>query len=624
MSGFLTVLLQDDLCFSAEHRSEIIQKTKMLSSNMKHEEMVFYDKNIAFGYKGDVHKSKEQPYRFGQDRYCMMFAGEIFNKHSLQKQVEDKGVVLESNGVLEIVAALFQLKGTAAFEELNGMFAIAIVDFKERKLYGARDPFGIKPLYYLDSEAEIIVATDKKSVLFNSYEHCIAKKSLQHYLSYQYVPEPLTLTGGIYKLKPGHYFEKRMGGTVSMQQYFSPRFRPVTAHKYQMAHRTREVLAESIQRQMPAEGAVGSFLSGGIDSAIIATMAKEVYPQLKTFSVGFAEKGYSEIEAAKETADKLGLEHISHVITPDEFVRVLPEVVLALGDPLADPAAIPLFIAAREAKKHVDTIFSGEGADELFGGYQIYREPHALKLFNYIPDGIHKALRNLAAILPEGVKGKGFLIRGTTPLVERYIGNAKIFEEEEKRKVMLEYSESCTYQTITKEIYNRVQDEDFITQMQFVDLHTWLPGDILLKAEKLTKANAIELRLPFMDKNVFDVARMIPVSERIKGRTTKAILRDAFKGEVPDAALHRKKLGFPVPIKLWLKRELYLWAKQLIEESEIDEFISKEYVMKLLEQHSTNKGDYSRKIWTVLMFILWHQQFAKEQHNAFTETRRYA
>lgn len=365
---------------------------------------------------------------------------------------------------------------------------------------------------------------------------------------------------------------------------------------------------------MRSDVPVGSFLSGGIDSSFIVSLAKQINPQLKTFSVGFEREGFSEVDVAQETAAALNLENISYIITPDEFIRELPKIIWHMDDPLADPAAVPLYFVAREASKQVKVVLSGEGADELFGGYNIYREPYSLRMFNYIPTAIKQLLKVLSQILPDGVKGKSFIERGVTPLEERYIGNAKMFEEKEKEVLLAHYRQNFDYKNVTKQVYKQSQGYDPVSKMQNLDIHTWLRGDILLKADKMTMAHSIELRVPFLDIEVFNIASKINSKQKINNNTTKYILRKAAEGIVPDHVLNRKKLGFPVPIRHWLKDEIYEWAVDIIDLSPTDYLFNKQEIKKLLEQHVTNKKDNSRKLWTILIFMIWHEVFIENQY----------
>ncbi|MFL6517674.1 MAG: asparagine synthetase B family protein, partial [Bacillus sp. (in: firmicutes)] len=311
----------------------------------------------------------------------------------------------------------------------------------------------------------------------------------------------------------------------------------------------------------------------------------------------------------------LGVENISYVISPQEYMNEIPKIMWHMDDPLADPACVPLYFVAREARKHVTVVLSGEGADELFGGYNIYHEPQSLEVFNKIPRAGKVLLKGIANMMPEGMRGKSFIERGVTPMEERYIGNAKMFTEEEKRELLNVYREGLDYTDITKPLYTESRGYDPVDRMQYIDIHTWMRGDILLKADKMTMAHSLELRVPFLDKEVFEVASKIPTSLKTAHGTTKYILRKAAEGVVPAHVLDRKKLGFPVPIRHWLKDEMNEWAKNIIRVSNTDHLINKTYVLQLLEDHCQGKADNSRKIWTVLMFMVWHQVYVEDVYS---------
>ena len=393
------------------------------------------------------------------------------------------------------------------------------------------------------------------------------------------------MSEGIYKLEPGHYFIKRIGSSMEIKRYWKAAFHPVQKSETEFVKEIKDGLIDSVQLHMRSDVPVGAFLSGGIDSSFIASIAKEFHPAIKTFSVGFERDGYSEIDVAKETAEKIGVENISYVISPEEFMNEIPKIMWYMDDPLADPACVPLYFVAKLARKHVTVVLSGEGADELFGGYNIYREPKSLEIFNKMPHFGKVFLRNLSKLMPEGMKGKSFIERGTTPFEERYIGNAKIFSEAEKRQLLHMYNDRLHYTDITKPLYQESQGYDPVDTMQYIDIHTWMRGDILLKADRVTMAHSLELRVPFLDKEVFRIASQIPTSLKTANGTTKYILRKAAGGIVPNHVLDRKKLGFPVPLRHWLKAEMNDWAKNIIRESNTDHLINKKYVLNLLEQH---------------------------------------
>ncbi|MBO1909991.1 asparagine synthase (glutamine-hydrolyzing), partial [Microvirga sp. 3-52] len=416
-------------------------------------------------------------------------------------------------------------------------------DKQERKLFGARDSFGIKPIYFLELDDIAYFSSSKQSLLLIENME-IDKDAVQHYFSFQYVPEPSTMTRGIRKLLPGHYFTKCVGQEMKLECYWKPNFNPVHLDEFQSINEIRDVLSNSVDVHMRGDLPCGAFLSGGIDSTIIVSLAKRVNPQIQTFTVGFERDGYSEVDVAQQTADKLQLDNISYIISPEEFIEELPKIVWHLGDPMADPSAVPLYFAAREAKKHVGVVLSGEGADELFGGYNIYLEPHSLRFFNYIPQPIKVMLGKVSRLLPDGFKGKSFIERGITPLEQRYIGNAKIFNEIEKRVLLQSYNSTMHYTHITKPIYDDSMGYDAVTKMRNIDIHTWLRGDILVKADRMSFAHSLELRLPFLDEKVFDVASKLRTNDKVRNNMTKYSLRKAAEGLVPTHVLESTEIRF--------------------------------------------------------------------------------
>ncbi|MFC4558594.1 asparagine synthase (glutamine-hydrolyzing) [Virgibacillus kekensis] len=614
MCGFIGMFRNNPVAPTDEQLTSFKKQNNIIDHRGPDDEGYYHDDYVSFGFRRlsiiDL-ESGAQPLSYNDEKIWLIFNGEIYNYVELREELLKEGYAFDTESDTEVIAALFKKYKEKAFEHLRGMFSILVWDKEAEELYGARDPFGIKPLFYRETEEGIIFASEKKSITLMMEQEEVDSEALQHYLSFQFVPEPLTMTQGIKKVEPGHYFVKKTGEPISFTRYWHATFRPALMEKQDWIKRIQDVMYDSVKVHMRSDVPVGSFLSGGIDSTIIVAMAKRYNPNIKTFSVGFEREGYSEVDVAKETAEKLGVENISYIISPEEYVEKLPKIMWHMDDPLADPACVPLYFVSREARKHVTVVLSGEGSDELFGGYNIYREPESLKMFHSIPTPARTLLGRVAEAIPEGVRGKSFLERGTTPLKERYIGNAKMFEEKEKRKLLKSFNENLSYQQITGKLYDTVSEYPLVNQMQYVDIHTWMRGDILLKADKMTMANSLELRVPFLDKEVFKVASEIPVDLKIANGTTKSILREASRGIIPDHVLDRKKLGFPVPIRHWLKDELNGWAKQLIQESQTDHLLYKSYILNLLDDHCQGKGDYSRKIWTVLMFMLWHQIYVE-------------
>lgn len=564
-------------------------------------------------YQLELDLEKEEKFTLYKGRFVVVLDGKIYNHKQLRTELMKKGCIFETSSEIEVIAALFAEKGVDAFRELRGMFAIVIWDNLEKTLIAARDPFGIRSLYYMDREEEFLFSYLKEEIIKVKGKLSFYDQALQHYLSFQYVPTPMTLTKEISRLEPGKYLIKKPQQPLQLYRYFHATFQPVDGNEKQIINRIQEVLVDSVNTHIQDADKIGAFLSGGIDSSLLVGIAKKINPSIKTFSVGFEEDGFSEIPIAQRTADELGVENHSYIIKPEEYVNSLPTIIRFLGDPLADPSCVPLYFAAKMASEHTNVVLSGEGADELFGGYQIYREFESLKLFQHLPATLLKWLNRMSKIIPEGIIGKSYLARGTTPLKERYIGNAKIFEEKDKKQFLKTYQEENHYRLITDDLFQQMIEEHPSHQMQYIDIHTWLPGDILVKADRMSRAHSLSLRAPFLDKEVFLVARKIPVKYKISEKQTKQILRKAAKDFVPEHVVERKKLGFPVPTRKWLRDELFDWAQEIILASETGYLLDKSYCLKLLIDHATGKRDNARKIWTILVFMVWHQVHMEKQ-----------
>jgi asparagine synthase (glutamine-hydrolysing) len=562
----------------------------------------------------DVEKS-HQPIWYAGRRYVMTFNGEIYNYIELREElVREFGAEFATNGDSEVILAAYHYWGSDAIKKLRGMFAFLIWDTQSRTAFGGRDPFGIKPLYYTITDDGLHVASEKKALMpfcatASIGDAGIDTASLSHYLTLQYVPEPGTLTRGISRLGSGECFTYSPGGSLDISRYWTPEFRPtpVTDQERKFAE-IREVLRESVRIHMRSDVPVGAFLSSGIDSTAVVALAREFNPNILTFTAALDVEGYSELDVAQDSARHLGVKTFPVVVDAAMMMDALPKIVWHLDDPVADPALVPLYYVAKLAAEHVTVALSGEGADEFFGGYTIYREPLSLRAVTGLPDGLQRGLRAVSKVIPEGVRGKSFLERGTTPIAERYYGNARMFTEEEKRGLLRRYDPAVRYTDITDEIYAEAADLDDVTKMQYVDLYTWLRGDILVKADRMSMANSLEVRVPFLDYEVFAAAANLPVELKLPPRSveTKYALRQALRGIVPPEIVNRVKLGFPTPIRVWLKNEMYAWAREIFASSGAGQLIDLGYAQRLLDAHRAGEGEHSRKVWTLLIFCLWH------------------
>ncbi|MFJ8916945.1 asparagine synthase (glutamine-hydrolyzing) [Amycolatopsis sp. NPDC102389] len=558
------------------------------------------------------------------ERYTLNFNGEIYNYKELRDELSaEHGAKFATEGDGEAIVAAYHYLGDEAVKKLRGMFAFLIWDSQEKVVFGARDPFGIKPLFYSAGPGKVAFSSEKKSLLELSsvlgVEDELDKTALQHYLVLQYVPEPESMHTGVRRVESGTSFRVVPGGNVEFTRYFHPQFnaKPVNsqAEADELYERIADVMRDSVGKHMISDPdvTVGAFLSGGIDSTATATLAKEHNPNLIAFTTGFEREGYSEVDVAAESAAAIGVKHVVRTVSADEMMEALPLIVWYLDDPVADPALVPLWFIAREARKHVKAVLSGEGADELFCGYTIYNEPISLAPFEKIPGGMRKIIGKVSTKIPEGTRGKDLLRRGALPLEDRYYGNARNFRDDQLRKVLRTYEDGIGFKDVTAPWYKISESWDPVARMQHVDLYTWLRGDILVKADKVTMANSLELRVPFLDAEVFKVASTIPLDQKLAHGTTKYALRQALAKIIPGHVLNRRKLGFPVPIRLWLRNEMYDWAKGIISDSQTDALLDKKAVLALLEEHKAGQLDRSRQLWALLVFMLWHGIFVENR-----------
>jgi len=586
------------------------------------------DPDVVFGFNRlaivDVAGS-HQPLLWGPsgepDRYVVVFNGEIYNHPELRVELGACGAGFATDGDTEVIAAAYHHWGADAVRRLRGMFAFLIWDTRERVLFAARDPFGIKPLYYLTGPGGTAFASERKSLRAlapavrggaGSAETPVDPPALQHYLLLQYVPEPATLDPEVHRLESGCHLTLRPGDPVRPRRYFVPHLRARPVPDQDALHaRIAETLRDSVAKHLRADVGVGAFLSGGIDSTAIAALAREHDPELMTFTTGFEHEGYSEVDVAAQTAAALGVRHVVRTISAEEVMQALPLIVWYLDDPVADPALVPLWFIAREARRHVKVVLSGEGADELFGGYAIYREPISLSAFERVPGAVRALLGRVSGRLPEGMRGKDLLRRGALSLEQRYYGNARIFRDDQLAAVLRNHDPCRSHTEVTAAHYRDSRGWDPVARMQHVDLFTWLRGDILVKADAMTMAHSLELRVPFLDQEVFAVASDLPVTQKIGKDTrgqhaTKYALRRALAPIVPPHVLNRPKLGFPVPIRHWLRAQMHDWARSLVRESQAGHLLDLRAVEAMLDAHRDGPVDHSRRIWALLVFLLWH------------------
>lgn len=572
----------------------------------------YIDDGVSMGFRRlsiiDLEGGHQPIYNETKDM-VITFNGEIYNYQELREDLIAKGHVMGSNADTEVLLHGYEEYGEDLLPKLRGMFTFVIWDAKNETFFGARDFFGIKPFYYALQDGQMIYGSEIKSILeYPSFKREVNTEALENYLTFQYSVLPETFFKGVFRLMPAHCFTFK-NGELNIKRYWEPKFENNENKSLdEFIEEIDAAMQDSVKKHKISDVEVGSFLSSGVDSSYVAAS----FHGDKTFTVGFDYEKYNEIDFAKALSQKIGIENHSKLITTEEYWDTLGKVQYHMDEPLADPSAIALYFVSQTAAKHVKVALSGEGADEFFGGYNIYREPHDLRPITRLPKPVRKGLGAMAKCLPK-MKGKNYLIRGSKDLHERFIGNAFMLSEEERERILKNPTGNYHHTRLTKPFYDKVKDQDDVTKMQYIDIHFWLIGDILLKADKMSMAHSLEVRVPFLDRIVFDVARTVPTKYKVNQENTKYAMRQAAHRYLPDMVAEKKKLGFPVPIRIWLKEDKYYnIVKDAFTSKAAQEFFKTEEIVKYLDDHRAGKADNSRKIWTIFMFLVWHKQYFEE------------
>lgn len=549
-------------------------------------------------------------------RIWIVCDGKIDNDPSLRKKLLMNGHQFCSESSSETILHLYEEYGSDCVHHLRGAFAFVIWDEREDRLFAARDHFGIKPLYFTYDGETLLCSSELKSLLHTG--RCarnLDRQSLLFYLTYQYVPAPRTMVEGVSKLPAAHRLIVQ-GGQIRVERYWRPEFEPATQPVEERCQTIRTTLQNAVKQQMLNGRSVGCFLSSGIDSTAIAALMRQEGP-LKTFSVGFQGK-HNECLIAKETAKVLGTDHRERIIEEQDYFNAVEECIWFQDEPVADPSAVALYLLSQLASQHVKVVLSGEGADECFGGYRLYQEPLALSALQWMPQSLKDTLHRSVRPLPH-FYGKNYILRATTPLEKRFIGNAKIFTDDIANLITEQhkYDGMLNAYEWARQYYDRVQHNDDITRMQYIDLNLWLPDNILTKADKMALAHSLDLRLPFLDFNVFDVARKIPAACRVDKTMTKRLLREALQEIVPRHVLRRPKLGFPVPLRQWLTGKRGDECLAVIRSSGLRQYLNLNEVEQLIRQHQDGKANHARKIWVIYVLAQWYTLFLEGHPSAF-------
>lgn len=582
---------------------------KNMSKRIEHRgpdgEGYYTDDLVAFGQRRlsiiDLEGGK-QPMFDKDEKLVVIFNGEIYNYKELKEELSD--YPFQTNSDTEVLLYGYKEWGTDLPKHLRGMFAFALWDIENKRLFCARDHFGIKPFYYGEFDGCFMFASEIKSFLEHpKFKKELNKEIIPSYLSFSFTPTTETLFKGVKRLDAGCSLIYE-NNTLIVDRYFDLSFSENDKNLEENVKIISEVMKDSVEHHMISDVEVGSFLSSGIDSSYLVSLAK---PD-KTYTVGYDIPRYNEIDYAKDLADRLGIQNTCKKITKEEYMEVLPKIMYHMDEPASDPAAVALYFVANLASKDLKVVLSGEGADEFFGGYNYYREEIDYKFYNKIPFFIRNLISRFFSLLPE-IRGINFLVRRGQKLEDHYIGVNKVFSDKEAKKI-LTIPVTLTNKEITRPVYEKFSSESNIIKMQAIDINFWLMKDILQKADRMTMANSLEGRVPFIDIEVFKVASQLPFDFKVTKENTKVALREAAKEVIPNESYKKKKLGFPVPIRDWMKDDdVYKEILATFNQEYVLEFFNRDYLVELLDQHKDGKKDNYRKVWNVYCFIKWYEVF---------------
>lgn len=567
----------------------------------------YIDDDIALAHRRlsiiDLDGGKQPLYNEDKS-VVVIFNGEIYNYIELTSELKKLGHKFKTSSDTEVLVHGYEQWGKDLPKKLRGMFAFAIYDIDKKTLFLARDNFGIKPLYYAYMNNTFMFASEIKCFLDNPFfTKELNEDLIGPYLSFSFTPTNETFFKGVFRLEPGCSLTFK-NNKIFKDRYFKLTFKEKEKEYETCVSDIQNIMRDSVNHHMLADVEVGSFLSSGIDSSYLVCLA---HPD-KTYTVGYDIDRYNEINYAKDLASKMNIKNTSKKITKKEYMRIIPKIMYHMDEPTSDPAAVALYFVANLARQDVKVVLSGEGADEFFGGYNTYREEVDYKFYNKIPFFIRKIISKVCSLLPE-VRGINFLVRRGQKLEDNYIGVNKVYSEKECKKVLNKPS-NIRNKDITKEIYDEFKDESNIVKMQAIDINYWLIKDILQKADKMTMANSLEGRVPFVDKEVFKVASSLPFDYKVTKKNTKVALRDAAKEVIPNESYKKKKLGFPVPIRAWMREDdVYTEIKNTFLSDNAKKYFNQKYIIKLLDEHKNNKKDNYRKVWTVYVFLKWYEEF---------------
>lgn len=575
----------------------------------------FIDEGVALGFRRlsiiDL-EGGSQPIYNEDETKIITFNGEIYNYQSIREDLIAKGHIFRTHADTEVLLHGYEEYGVELLQKIRGMFAFVIWDTEKQELFGARDHFGIKPLYYAQMNGTFMYGSEIKSFLKHpNFVKELNKEALKPYMTFQYSALDETFFKNVYRIKEGHYFTYK-DGELKIEQYWDVDEKETDLTLDETVDLIDKTVVSSVEAHRIADVEVGSFLSSGVDSSYVTAVLRPEH----SYSIGFGDKTYNESVEAKKLAELINLNNTSRVVTGDEAFDYFPLIQYHLDEPDSNPSCVPLYFLAELASRDVRVALSGEGADELFAGYQAYGMNTNSKMVKVVAEGLKKLPKGMRYKIGRGLKGKTFrgalhLYTSLAPAEDFFIGQAKVFEEEEAVEYLQPtYQSSPSVKDIIQVHYDQVQDMSEIKKMQYLDMHQWMPKDILLKADKLSMASSLEVRVPLLDKELMKVSEQVPTKYLINAENTKYAFRQAAARHLPEEWYNREKLGFPVPIKDWLREEKYYKIiRNLFEQEFVKEFFDQEKILKLLDDNFEGKADGRRKIWTIYTFLTWYQVY---------------
>ena len=572
----------------------------------------YFDKDVNFGFRRlsiiDLHEGS-QPILNESGDTAIIFNGEIYNYQELREDLVAKGYKFKTHTDTEVILHGYEEYGEEGIlAKLRGMFAFTIWDSKKEKLFGARDHFGIKPYYYALLDGDLLFGSEVKSFLkYPKFKKAVNEKALKHYLVFQYNPLEETFFKGVKKLRPGHYYIYE-NGKMEIKTYYNLTLDYKDMTFDEAVGKIEKEVEESVKYHKISDVEVGSFLSGGVDSSyVVATALPD-----KTFSVGFDNKGFNETMYAKELSDSLGIQNFAKLITPDEFFEGINKVQYYSDEPHANLSSVPLYFLSKLASEQVKVVLSGEGADELFAGYNEYADALPQRIYRKLPFSLRHKLY-LKYKDRKHFRGQTIILKYGQKVEDRYIGPAEIMTDELANSLVTsKYKNSETSRDLTKKYYDEVKNMDDVSKRLYLDMKMWIVEDILLKADKMTMANSIELRVPLLDKKMWELARTIPVRHKVHNEITKYAFRRAAKNKLPEDWAKRRKLGFVVPFVVWIKEEKYYKiVKEVFNKDFVSEFFDKDKINKLLDDHFNGITNNGRKVYTIYTFLKWYEIYFK-------------